>query len=194
MIVPSGQYRYQIRRDGIVVAREETIYENGRITGTRESLDGSSRNEVAAEISEEGIVLRVNLRYARGPFSRNANYEARDEFLRGSVSALGGRNALTAKLGRFREVDADFVLFRALTIAHVRARSQTRWTGRVASIDSATLVVSSNKQSARSLDASGLRWSYEARMGDVEEIQTDSEGRILHRRDSRGGEAILTTI
>lgn len=191
MIVPSGQYRYELLRDAIVVAREQTIYESGKISGVREFLDQSSRNEVEAETSDDGIVLRVRLRYVRGPFSRNANYESREDFLRGSVSALGGRNALTAKLGRFREVDADFVLFRALTIAHVRARGQARWTGRVATIDSATLVASSNKQSARALDTSGLRWSYEPRMGDLEEIQIDQEGRILRRRDNRGNEAVF---
>lgn len=192
MIVPSGQYRYELLRGAILVAREQTIYEGGKISGVREFLDQSSRNEVEAETSDDGIVLRVRLRYVRGPFSRNANYESREDFLRGSVSALGGRNALTAKLGRFREVDADFVLFRALTIAHVRARGQARWTGRVATIDSATLVASSNKQSARVLDTSGLRWSYEPRMGDLEEIQIDQEGRILRRRDNRGNEAVLT--
>lgn len=191
MIIPAGEYRYEIRSSGAVIAREETTYDGRMISGVRLSLDGSSRNEVEAELSEESFVLRVRLRYVRGPFSRNANYEAREDFLRGSVSALGGRNALTAKLGRFREVDADFVLFRALIIAHVRARGQARWTGRVAGIDSATLVASSNKQSARAVDSSGLKWSYESRMGDIEEIEIDQEGRILSRRDNRGGEAVL---
>jgi hypothetical protein len=135
--------------------------------------------------------VRVRVRYARGPFSRNAAYEAGEDFLRGSVSALGGRNAITAKLGRFREIDADFVIFRAITLAHVRGRGQTRWTGRVATIDSGTLVAASNKQSARALDSSGLRWIYEPRMGDSEEIELDSSGRILRRIDNRGSRADL---
>ena len=192
-MLPTGTYRYEIRRAGQLVAREEAIFDGFKITGWRKSIDGSDRSEVDADISSDGFVTRIRLRYVRGPFSRNANYEATDDFLRGSVSALGGRNALTAKLGRFRELNADFVLFRALILAHVRARGQSRWTGRVANIDSATLVAASNKQSARAGDSSGLKWTYEPRMGDVEEIEIDGEGKILRRRDNRGGEAILVS-
>lgn len=191
MILASGTYRYEIRHRGNLVAKEETSFDGRTISGIRLSCDGSSRNEVEADLTEDGFVRRVHLRYVRGPFSRNANYEAGSDFLRGSVSALGGRNAITAKLGRFREVDPDFVIFRALIIAHIRARGQTRWTGRVASIDSATLVASSNKQSARSTSEDGLKWAYEPRMGDSEEIELDSEGRILRRRDNRGGDVTL---
>jgi len=191
MIVPAGHYRYEIRRSGETRAREETTFDGSRISGWRQSPEGANRNEVEAEISPEGLVVKVRLRYVRGPFSRNASYEAGAEFLRGSVSALGGRNAVTAKLGRFHEVSADFLLFRALTLGHVRERRQTRWTGRVVTIDSATLVASSNKQSARAADDGGLKWIYEPRMGDVEEIEIDSLGRVLWRRDNRGSEATL---
>ncbi|HKF29790.1 MAG TPA: hypothetical protein VKB29_11185 [Candidatus Binataceae bacterium] len=191
MIPPTGEYRYEIRRTGETLAREETTFDGRKISGWRQSLEGTNRNEVEAEISPEGLVVRMRLRYVRGPFSRNASYEAGDDFLRGSVSALGGRNAVTAKLGRFREVCADFLLFRALTLGHVRERRQTRWTGRVVTIDSATLVATSNKQSVRAVDDSGLRWVYEPRMGDVEEIEIDRQGRVLCRRDDRGGEAKL---
>jgi len=191
VIPPAGKYRYEIRRSGETLAREETTFDGGKISGWWQSPEGSNRNEVEAEISPHGLVLRVRLRYVRGPFSRNASYEAGDDFLRGSVSALGGRNAVTAKLGRFREVSADFLLFRALTIGHVRERGQTRWTGRVVTIDSATLVATSNKQSARAADDSGLKWIYEPRMGDLEEIEIDLQGRVLRRRDNRGGEATL---
>lgn len=190
-MLPTGTYRYEIRRAGQLVAHEETAFDGSRISGWRQSTDGSDRSEVEAAISDDGFVTRIRLRYVRGPFSRNANYEAKDDFLRGSVSALGGRNALTAKLGRFREVNADFVVFRALTLAHVRARGQSRWTGRVANIDSATLVAASNKQSARAADSGALRWTFEPRMGDVEEIEIDAEGKIVRRSDNRGGEAIL---
>ena len=191
MIPPAGEYRYEIRRTGEAPSREETTFDGRKIAGWRQSLEGANRNEVEAEISPEGLVIRVRLRYVRGPFSRNASYEAGDDFLRGSVSALGGRNAVTAKLGSFREVSADFLLFRALTLGHVRERRQTRWTGRVVTIDSATLVATSNKQSARAADDSGLRWVYEPRMGDVEDIEIDPQGRVLCRLDNRGGEATL---
>jgi hypothetical protein len=193
MIPPAGLYGYEIHRAGSLVAREETGFDGRRITGSRQTCDGSSRNEVEAEISEDGLVHRVRLRYVRGPFSRNASYETGNDFLRGSVSALGGRNAVTAKLGRFHEVDPDFVIFRALILAHVRARGQARWTGRVATIDSGTLVATSNKQSARTMDESGLKWIYEPRMGDSEQIEIDTDGRIVRRRDNRGGETILVT-
>jgi len=190
-ILPTGLYRYEIRRAGQVIAREDTTFDGHKIVGWRQSAEKSDRSEVDAEVSDDGFVVRLHLRYLRGPFSRNATYEAREEFMRGSVSALGGRNAVTAKLGRFREINADFTIFRALTLAHVRARGQTRWTGRVANIDSATLVAASNKQSARAADASGLKWIYEPRMGDAEEIEIDAPGRILWRRDNRGGETTL---
>ncbi|MGO9450316.1 MAG: hypothetical protein ACLQDV_04580 [Candidatus Binataceae bacterium] len=188
-ILPVGEYRYEIRRAGELIAIEETTFDGRKVAGSRRSPDGSNRNDIEAEISAEGLVHRLYLHYVRGPFSRSATYEAAEDFLRGSVTALGGRNVVTAKLGRFREIDADFVLFRALTIARLRARGQTRWTGRVATIDSATLVASSHKQSARASGA--LKWSYEARMGDSEEIEIDSEGRILSRRDNRGGATVL---
>jgi hypothetical protein len=191
MIPPAGEYRYEIRRAGETLAREETTFAGGKISGWRQSLHGNNRHELDAEISPQGLVVRVRLRYVRGPFSRNASYEAGDDFLRGSVSALGGRNAITVKLGRFHEVSPDFVLFRALTLAHVRERGQTRWTGRVVTIDSATLVAASNKQSARATDNGGLKWIYEPRMGDQEEIELDPLGRVLRRRDNRGGEAAL---
>jgi len=191
MIPPAGEYRYEIRRAGETLAREETTFDGGKISGWRQSLKGTNRDEVEAEISSQGLVVRVRLRYVRGPFSRNASYEADEDFLRGSVSALGGRNAITVKLGRFHEISAEFVLFRALTLGHVRERRQTRWTGRVVTIDPATLVAASNKQSARAADSSGLKWIYEPRMGDLEEIEIDPQGRVLCRRDNRSGEATL---
>jgi hypothetical protein len=191
MLIPTGEYRYEIRRGGQVVAIEEERFDGARIAGVRSTPDGSNRHEVEAELAADGTVHRVSVRYARGPFTRNATYETGEDFLRGMVSAVAGRNAITAKLGRFREIDADLVLFRALTIAHVRARGHTRWTGRVAMIDPATLVAASHKQSARAADSSLRKWIYEPRMGDSEEIELDAEGRILRRRDNRGTETIL---
>ena len=191
MLIPTGEYRYEIRRGGQLVATDEERFDGARISGVRSTRDGSNRHEVEAELAADGTVRRVSVRYARGPFTRNATYETAEDFLRGIVSAVAGRNAITAKLGRFREVDADLVLFRALTIAHLRARGHTRWTGRVAMIDPATLVAASHKQSARAADASLLKWIYEPRMGDSEEIELDAEGRILRRRDNRGTETIL---
>jgi hypothetical protein len=191
MLIPTGEYRYEIRRGGQVVAIEEERFDGSRIVGVRSTPDGSNRHEVEAELGPDGTVQRVNVRYARGPFTRNATYEAAEDFLRGIVSAVAGRNAITAKLGRYREVDADLVVFRALTIAHVRGRGHARWTGRVATIDPATLVAASHKQSARAADATLLKWIYEPRMGDSEEIELDADGRILRRRDNRGTEAVL---
>jgi hypothetical protein len=191
MLIPTGEYRYEIRRRGELVAIEEESFDGERIAGVRRAPDGSNPHEVEAEIAPDGTVRRVTVRYSRGPFARTAVYDAAEDFLRGMVSAVAGRNAITAKLGRYREIDADLVLFRALTIAHVRARGQTRWTGRVAAIDPATLVAASHKHTARAADSTGLKWIYEPRMGDSEEIELDALGRIVRRRDDRGIETVL---
>lgn len=186
MTLPLGICRYEIRRSGEIVAfEEETVTEN-RIVGVRRPPERPDRYEVEADINPDGTVGRITVRYSRGPFVRNAIYEAADDFLRGNVSALAGHNVITTKLGRYREIDADLVIFRALTIAHIRARGQTRWTGRVASIDANTLVATTNKQSCRRAGDDPHKWIYEPRMGDVEEIEIDDEGIIVERCDNRG--------
>ncbi|HVA77347.1 MAG TPA: hypothetical protein VNF27_05600 [Candidatus Binataceae bacterium] len=191
MILPAGDYHYEIRRGAALVAIEEASFDGRRIAGARRFMDSANRYAVIADLAADSSIASVTLSYARGPFNRTAQYEAVGEFLRGQITAMAGRNAVTAKLGRFREIDADLVIFRALIIARVRARGQTRWTGRVAAIDPATLVAGSNKQSARCADGAGLRWIYEPRMGDREEIELDAAGRILRRLDDRGVEALL---
>ncbi|MGB6553351.1 MAG: hypothetical protein WBE78_07660 [Candidatus Binataceae bacterium] len=187
MILPEGDLRYEIRRGGTIVAVEDSSFDGHRIAGERRFADSANRYAAAAELAEDGSIARMTLSYSRGPFNRTASYEAIGDFLRGQI----GRNAVTAKLGRLREIDADLVIFRALIIARVRARGQVRWTGRVAAIDPATLVADLNKQSVRCADGAGLRWIYEPRMGDREVIELDGAGRILSRRDERGTEAIL---
>ncbi|HYB92170.1 MAG TPA: hypothetical protein VEC38_14130 [Candidatus Binataceae bacterium] len=191
MILAQGEYRYEIRRAGDLIAIEEERVEPRKLSGVRRSPDGANRHEVRADLDDEERVLKVTVRYERGPFARMATYEASGEFLRGRVSALAGSNDVTVKLGRFREIDADLVLFRALTIGHIRARGEERWTGRVATIDPNTLVATLQKQSCRRRDGAGRLWVYEPRMGDVEEIEIDADGRIVRRRDSRGTETVL---
>jgi hypothetical protein len=183
--------RYEIRRGGEVVALEEETLAENRIVGVRRPPERPDVYEVEADLNPDGTIGRVSVRYSRGPFVRNAIYEAADDFLRGNVSALAGRNVITTKLGRYREIDADLVIFRALTIAHIRARGQTRWTGRVAAIDSSTLVATTNKQSCRRAGDDSHKWIYEPRMGDVEEIEIDDEGIVVERRDNRGTVARL---
>lgn len=157
----------------------------------RRSSEGGDRYEVEAQLDGAGLVKSVVLRYSRGPFSRSASYQASDEFLRGSLNALGGRSDLVVKLGRFREIDADLILFKALIIAHARARGQTRFTGRVASLNPSTLAAASHKQTYRQLDAHGRSWIYEPRMGDAETIEVDERGIIVQLRDNRGLESVL---
>ena len=147
--------------------------------------------EVEAELDPDALVRRVVARYSRGPFVRNATYESADDFMRGNISAMGSRNNLTTKLGRYREVDADLVIFRALTIAHIRARGQSRWTGRIAAIDANTLVAATSKQTCRQRGNDPHVWIYEPRMGDSEEITIDESGCVLRRHDARGIETIL---
>jgi len=189
--LPPGDYRYELRRDGRPVATEEAVLSATRLRGIRRMSEGGDRYEVDAELDEAARVKSAVLRYSRGPFSRSASYQTRDEFLRGSLSALGGRSDLVVKLGRFREIDADLVLFKALIIAHARARGQARFTGRIASLNPSTLAAASHKQTYRQLDTGGLRWSYEPRMGDAETIEIDERGVIVRIRDNRGSEAVL---
>src|SRR5271168_188923 len=190
-MIADGEFRYEVRRAGELIAVETETLAWGRIHGMRRPASGSNVYEVEAELDETGLVRRIVLSYRRGPFNRNASYEAADSFLRGNISTGGSRNDLTTKLGRYGEVDADLVIFRALTIAHVRERGQTRWTGRVAAIDANTLVAATSKQSCRQRGADRHLWIYEPRMGDAEEIELDDAGIVLRRRDSRGVETVL---
>jgi hypothetical protein len=189
--LPPGEYRYELRRDGRLVAIEELRLAGNRLSGVRRSSEGGDRYEVEAELDGAGLVKSAILRYSRGPFSRSASYQAGDDFLRGALNSLGGRSDLVVKLGRFREIDADLILFKALIIAHARARGQARFTGRVASLHPGTLAAATHKQTYRQLDARGLTWSYEPRMGDAETIEIDERGVILRMRDNRGLESVM---
>ncbi|MGA7873169.1 MAG: hypothetical protein WCA22_19950 [Candidatus Binatus sp.] len=193
MLIADGEFRYDIRRAGEVIAVETETLAAGRIHGLRHPASGSNVYEVEAELDDTALVRRLVVSYSRGPFTRNATYESADGFLRGNVSAGGSRNDLTTKLGRYGEVDADLVIFRALTIAHVRERGQTRWTGRVAAIDPNTLVAATSKQSCRQRGNDPYVWIFEPRMGDSEEIEIDDAGHVLRRRDSRGIETVLVS-
>src|SRR6266705_672808 len=120
MLLPEGEYRYEIRRAAELIAIEEENRSDKRIHGIRHPANSSDVLEIEADLDEADLIARLVMRYRRGPFVRDAQYEADGDFLRGNVSALAGRNVLTTKLGRYREVDADLVIFRALTIAHIR--------------------------------------------------------------------------
>jgi hypothetical protein len=190
-LIEEGRYRYEILRGGETVAVEEAELRAGELVCVRRSVDAMSRYEVRASLDAEGRIVRLLARYSRGPFSRSATYEVGGDFLRGSVSAMGARTVETAKLGRFREIDAGMVVFKALIISHVRQRGQARWTGRVAVIDPNTLTPASIKQTYRQKDDSGLLWTYEPRMGDSEEIRLDETGRLASLADNRGTVARL---
>lgn len=161
MIPPLGEYRYEIRGRGEIAAIEETRLDPERLSGSRISDRGGNRYEVEARLAPDGYVQALEVRYRRGPFERNARYQAEGEVLRGIVGALAARNPAEAKLGRLREVDAELVLFKALIIAHIRARGQTGFTGRVVTIDPNTLIAASLKQTYRQRDAAGVEWIFE---------------------------------
>src|SRR5271170_7447748 len=192
-MIADGEFRYELRRMGELIAVETETLAWGRIHGVRRPASGSNVYEVEAELDDAALVQRLVVNYSRGPFTRNASYVAADGFLRGNISTGGSRNDLTAKLGRYGEVDADLVIFRALIIAHIRQRGQTRWTGRVAAIDPNTLVAATSKQSCRQRGNDPHIWIYEPRMGDAEEIEIDDSGLVLRRRDSRGIETVLVS-
>ena len=180
--LPAGEYRYELRRGGELIALEEETLGAEFICGGRRTPDGLNRHEVEARLDPNGFIVAAAVRYSRGPFKRSASYEASGDLIRGHLMAAGGREEVSSKLGRMHEVDADLILCKALIIAHVRARGQARWIGRVATIDPITLVASSPKQTYRRRDETGLLWIFEPRMGDAEEIEIDAAGRVIRRR------------
>lgn len=194
MLLPEGEYRYEVTRAGSLFAIEQARVRDRRIEAARESVDRLTRLQVAAELDQEGRVSTIDLRYASSFFNRDAHYRADGENLRGNVSAMAGRNEIVIKLGRFGEIEAaGLTIFRGLLLARVRARGQPRWTGRVAVIDPGTLAVASIKQTCRK-NLSGEGWIYEARMGDTEEIELNADGAIIRSRDSRGDERRLASF
>jgi hypothetical protein len=193
-MLPIGNYSYEIRLNGELVAFEDTRFDAAMIVATRRSANGLSRHQVEAALNPEHRVYRVTLSYSSSLFTRKASYEAVEDNLCGRIVGLAGRNEIVVKLGRFREIDAaGFLIFRALIIAHVRLRGDQRWTGRVAVIDSSTLAAASAKQNCARRNGSERSWTYEPRMGDSEHIELDEAGRIVHRRDNRGITAELIT-
>lgn len=193
-MIPVGEYHYEIRRGSDLVATEDDRFSNNEISGIRRFVGSSDSFEATAALDENGMVARVTARYSRGPFSRSATYEANNDFIRGTVSAMGSRTVETAKLGRYREIDCGLVLFKAVMIAHTRARGQSRWTSRVATIDPSTLTAQTHKKTCRQKDAHGRIFIYEPRMGDAEEIEIDEAGRIVRIVDNTGNRIALKTF
>jgi hypothetical protein len=192
MIPPAGEYRYEILDAGgaVIGVEEERLSAEG-LSGVRTSTGGANRYELEARFGADGLVASLAVRYARGPFERSARYEVAGDHVRGTVGALAARNPAEAKLGRFREIDADLIVFKAMLIARARGRGQTRFTGRVAAIDPNTLVAASRKQTWHQRDDAGLRWTFEPAMGESEEFELDGEGRIVRRVDRRGVQTVL---
>jgi hypothetical protein len=185
-MIPIGNYSYEIRLHGALVAFEDSRLDAAAIVASRRSADGLSRHQVEAALDAEQRVCRVTLSYSSSLFTRRASYEAVEGNLRGRISGLAGRNEIVIKLGRFREVDAaGFLIFRALIIDHVRVRGDEHWTGRVAVIDPNTLAAASIKQNCAQRNSSEQSWIYEPRMGDTEHIELDEAGQIVRRRDNR---------
>jgi hypothetical protein len=191
-MLPVGNYSYEIRLHGELVAFENGRLDPAMIIASRRSADGLSRHQVEATLNADHHVYRVSLSYWSSLFRRKASYEAAEDNLRGRISGLAGHNEIVVKLGRFREVDVGgFLIFRALIIDHVRLRGDQRWTGRVAVIDANTLAAASIKQNCAWQNRSEHSWIYEPGMGDAEQIELDEAGRIVRRRDNRGVTAEL---
>jgi hypothetical protein len=188
MVLPIGDYSYEIRLDGALIAVEDgRVDSETSIVASRRSADGLNRYKVEASLDNEHRVGRLTFWYSSSLFSRRASYEVVEDNLRGRIIGLAGRDEIVVKLGRFREVEAaGFVIFRALIIGHIRLRGDRRWTGRVAVIDPNTLTAVVVKQNCARRNDSEELWLYEPRMGDTEQIELDDAGRILRRRDNRG--------
>ncbi|MGD0072723.1 MAG: hypothetical protein ABSD31_00095 [Candidatus Binataceae bacterium] len=191
---PAGRYRYESRVQNRVTAVEIDLLTAERLSGERVQTEGGNSHQVEADLDGGTQIIRLRTRYTRGLFSRSATYEAAGDMLRGSVSAMAGRNAIETKLGRFREVDGDLLIFKAIIIAHLRAAGRLRFTGRVAAIDPATLVAASVKQTYQQRDSRGLMWSFEPAIGEREQIEIDEDGRIVRRVDSRGDQTLLANF
>ncbi len=192
MIIPSGQYRYELRTQGELAAVEEARLEAGQLTARRESTASKASYEVEAAVDESGFVRQMRLRYRRGPFARSAEYQVVDDLMQGSISALSATSPTQVQLGRFREIDADLVICKALIVAHLRQREQRRWTGRVALIDSTTLLARPVKHTYAQADEQRSIWLFEPAMGEQETLEFDAQGRLLRTRDRRSFEATLT--
>ena len=191
-MLPPGEYRWELARGGEPFALEAASFRDGAIVAARASLDGLTRHEAAARLDDAGNLAEVSLRYQSSLFRRDALYRADGDDLRGSVSTVAGRNDIVIKLGRFREIQpVNLKVFQMLILAHVRARGQSRWTGRVAVIDPSSLAAAALKQTCR--QKSATEWIFEARMGDSEEIQLDERGVIVRCRDNWGGTVRLLT-
>ncbi|HEV3114715.1 MAG TPA: hypothetical protein VGY99_29875 [Candidatus Binataceae bacterium] len=192
MIIPEGEYGYEIRDQGRLIAVETTQLNAGQLSGIRRPAEATdNRHEVEATLDGDGLIQTIRLRYVRGPFSRTANYEAAGETLQGVVTAMGGRNTLEVKMGRFREVDGGLTIFKSLLIAHVRARGQNRWTARVAVIEPATLVAKAIKQSLYQVETEPGTWLFEPAIGERETIIVDDAGRILSHTTRTGISTVL---
>jgi hypothetical protein len=191
-MVPEGEYVYEIRERATVRASETVRVAAGSINGVRRSSEvAENRFEADAALDQQGFVQSIRLRYVRGPFSRSASYEAGADSLHGVITAMGGRNTLDVKLGRFREIDGGLTIFKALLIAHLRSRGQTRWTARVAVIDPATLVAKSIKQSLYQVESEPGKWLFEPEIGERETIVLDDAGRILSHTTRTGISIVL---
>jgi hypothetical protein len=191
VIVPAGEYVYEVREQGRLLAIETTQVNAGGLSGVRRTAEADNRHEVEATFDSEGLIQSIRLRYVRGPFSRAASYEAAGETLQGVVTALGGRNTLEVKMGRFREVDGGLTIFKALLIAHVRGRGQNRWTARVAVIDPATLVAKAIKQSFYQVETEPGTWLFEPAIGERETIVVDQAGRVVSHTTRTGISTVL---
>jgi hypothetical protein len=186
-MIPFGDSFYEIRDRGEIAAFERSHLEGNRLSASRRSADGLRNHQLEATLDPEQCVARLALQYSSSLFTRRASYEAVGDDFRGRIIGVAGNNEIMVKLGRFREVEVvGFVIFRALLIHHVRTRQQTRWTGRIASIDPNTLAAASIKQTCIQAARSANSWTYEAQMGDREEVELDDTGRILRCRSSRG--------
>ncbi len=185
MILPAGSYCYELRRDGSPFAREEVRVDAQTVSGVRLGLLGD-RLAVTAELDSRAQVVRIEASARRGAFELKASYSVGADAIAGSLSSLTGRTAVEARLGRLREVDGVLVPFKALIIAHTRWRGETRFTGRVATLDDRTLAVAARKQTYRRSAGSEDLWIWEDEMGERSRITVNAAGEIARIDGWRG--------
>jgi hypothetical protein len=75
--LPAGEYRYELRRGGELIAIEEETLAGGFIRGVRRTPDGLNRHEAEARLDAGGFIVAVAVRYSRGPSDPRPSYRGR---------------------------------------------------------------------------------------------------------------------
>ncbi len=185
-MIQVGEYRYQITFHGEIVAYELAWVSSGRVLSRREAVGTKDFYQVEAQLDPQGNIIEAQASSLSGLFTRSARYRVVNDVVEGSVRGVSAITPLEIGLGRFREIDFDMAVFKALVISHLEQRGAEQWTGRVATVDPVTLVMRLVKHSYSRIGRAERIWRFEPAIGEIELIELDSEGRLVRREDEKG--------